>query len=71
MRLLRRNALAVYGTYAAAIVSGLVVTPIVVHSVAPLDAQTQALIQAFVPKQLGPQAAVAEVRRFAKGSVPP
>ncbi len=33
MRLLRRNALAVYGTYAAAIVSGLVVTPIVVHSV--------------------------------------
>lgn len=32
MRLLRRNALGVYGVYAAAIVSGLVVTPIVVHA---------------------------------------
>ena len=33
MRLLRRNALGVYGVYAAAIVSGLVVTPVVVHAV--------------------------------------
>jgi O-antigen/teichoic acid export membrane protein len=33
MRLLRRNALGVYGVYAAAIVSGLVVTPIVIHSI--------------------------------------
>lgn len=33
MRLFRRNALGVYGVYAAAIVSGLVVTPIVVHSI--------------------------------------
>jgi O-antigen/teichoic acid export membrane protein len=32
MRLLRRNALGVYAVYVAAIVSGLVVTPIVVHS---------------------------------------
>jgi O-antigen/teichoic acid export membrane protein len=32
MRLLRRNALGVYGVYAAAVVSGLVVTPIVVHA---------------------------------------
>ncbi|MGH3003196.1 MAG: polysaccharide biosynthesis C-terminal domain-containing protein [Gaiellaceae bacterium] len=32
MRLLRRNALGVYAVYAAAIASGLVVTPIVVHS---------------------------------------
>ncbi|MBV8951245.1 MAG: oligosaccharide flippase family protein, partial [Actinobacteria bacterium] len=32
MRLLRRNALGVYAVYAAAIVSGLVVTPIVVRS---------------------------------------
>lgn len=32
MRLLRRNTLGVYAVYAAAIVSGLVVTPIVVHS---------------------------------------
>ena len=31
MRLLRRNALGVYAVYAAAIVSGLVVTPVVVH----------------------------------------
>lgn len=33
MRLLRRNALGIYAVYAASIVSGLVVTPIVVHSV--------------------------------------
>jgi O-antigen/teichoic acid export membrane protein len=33
VRFLRRNALGVYGVYAAAIVSGLVVTPVVVHSV--------------------------------------
>ncbi len=33
MRLLRRNALSVYGVYAAAIVSGLVVTPVVIHSI--------------------------------------
>jgi O-antigen/teichoic acid export membrane protein len=33
MRLLRRNALGVYAVYAAAIVSGLVVTPIVIHSI--------------------------------------
>jgi O-antigen/teichoic acid export membrane protein len=33
VRLFRRNALGVYGVYAAAIVSGLVVTPIVVHSI--------------------------------------
>ncbi|HZP72750.1 MAG TPA: hypothetical protein VFA97_05145 [Gaiellaceae bacterium] len=33
MRLLRRNTLGVYAVYAAAIVSGLVVTPIVVHAV--------------------------------------
>ena len=33
MRLLRRNALGVYGVYAAAIVSGLVVTPVVIHSI--------------------------------------
>ena len=32
MRLLRRNTLGVYAVYAAAIVSGLVVTPIVVRS---------------------------------------
>ncbi|HVU79695.1 MAG TPA: oligosaccharide flippase family protein [Gaiellaceae bacterium] len=31
MRLLRRNALGVYGVYAASIVSGLVVTPLIVH----------------------------------------
>lgn len=31
MRLFRRNALGIYATYAAAIVSGLVVTPIVLH----------------------------------------
>ena len=33
MRLFRRNALGVYAVYAAAIVSGLVVTPIVIHSI--------------------------------------
>ncbi len=33
MRLFRRNALGIYATYAAAIVSGLVVTPIVLHQV--------------------------------------
>ena len=33
MRLLRRNTLGVYGVYAAAIVSGLVVTPVVIHSI--------------------------------------
>ncbi len=33
MRLLRRNTLGVYAVYAAAIVSGLVVTPIVIHSI--------------------------------------
>src|SRR4051794_34387513 len=33
MRLLRRNALGVYAVYAAAVVSGLVVTPVVVQSV--------------------------------------
>jgi O-antigen/teichoic acid export membrane protein len=33
MRFLRRNALGVYGVYAAAIVSGLVVTPVVIHSI--------------------------------------
>jgi O-antigen/teichoic acid export membrane protein len=33
MRLLRRNALGVYAVYAAAIASGLVVTPIVIHSI--------------------------------------
>jgi O-antigen/teichoic acid export membrane protein len=33
MRLLRRNALGVYAVYAAAIVSGLLVTPIVIHSI--------------------------------------
>lgn len=33
MRLLRRNALGVYAVYAAAIVSGLVVTPVVIHSI--------------------------------------
>ena len=33
MRLLRRNALGMYAVYAAAIVSGLVVTPIVIHSI--------------------------------------
>jgi O-antigen/teichoic acid export membrane protein len=32
MRLLRRNALGVYAVYAASIVSGLVVTPVVVHA---------------------------------------
>ena len=32
MRLFRRNVLGVYAVYAAAIVSGLVVTPIVLHS---------------------------------------
>jgi O-antigen/teichoic acid export membrane protein len=32
VRLLRRNALGVYAVYAAAIVSGLVVTPVVIHS---------------------------------------
>ena len=31
MRLFRRNALGIYATYGAAIVSGLVVTPIVLH----------------------------------------
>lgn len=33
MRLLRRNVLGVYAVYAAAIVSGLVVTPVVIHSI--------------------------------------
>jgi O-antigen/teichoic acid export membrane protein len=33
VRLLRRNTLGVYGVYAAAIVSGLVVTPVVIHSI--------------------------------------
>jgi O-antigen/teichoic acid export membrane protein len=33
MRLLRRNAIGVYAVYAAAIVSGLLVTPIVIHSI--------------------------------------
>jgi O-antigen/teichoic acid export membrane protein len=33
MRFLRRNALGVYAVYAAAIVSGLVVTPVVIHSI--------------------------------------
>jgi O-antigen/teichoic acid export membrane protein len=33
VRLLRRNALGVYAVYAAAIVSGLLVTPIVIHSI--------------------------------------
>ena len=33
MRLLRRNALGVYAVYAAAIASGLLVTPIVIHSI--------------------------------------
>lgn len=33
MRLLRRNALGVYAVYAAAIGSGLVVTPVVIHSI--------------------------------------
>lgn len=33
MRFLRRNALGVYGVYAAAILSGLLVTPIVIHSI--------------------------------------
>lgn len=33
MRLLRRNAASAYAVYAAAIVSGLVVTPIIIHSV--------------------------------------
>ncbi|TMJ93485.1 MAG: hypothetical protein E6G67_12245, partial [Actinobacteria bacterium] len=33
MRLLRRNALGVYAVYAAAILSGLLVTPIVIHSI--------------------------------------
>ena len=33
MRLFRRNALGVYAVYAAAIVSGLVVTPVVIHSI--------------------------------------
>jgi len=33
MRLLRRNALGVYAVYGAAIVSGLVVTPVVIHSI--------------------------------------
>jgi O-antigen/teichoic acid export membrane protein len=33
VRFLRRNTLAVYAVYAAAIVSGLVVTPIVIHSI--------------------------------------
>lgn len=33
MRLLRRNALGVYAVYAAAIVSGLVVTPVVIHAI--------------------------------------
>lgn len=33
MRLLRRNTIGVYAVYAAAIVSGLVVTPVVVHAV--------------------------------------
>ncbi len=33
MRLLRRNALGVYAVYAAAIVSGLVVTPVLVHAI--------------------------------------
>jgi O-antigen/teichoic acid export membrane protein len=33
MRLLRRNALGVYAVYAAAIVSGFVVTPVVIHSI--------------------------------------
>ena len=33
MRLLRRNTLGVYGVYAAAIISGLVVTPVVIHSI--------------------------------------
>jgi O-antigen/teichoic acid export membrane protein len=32
VRLLRRNALGLYGVYAAGIVSGLVITPIVIHS---------------------------------------
>jgi len=33
MRLLRRNALGIYAVYAAAILSGLLVTPIVIHSI--------------------------------------
>ena len=33
MRYLRRNVLGVYAVYAVAVVSGLVVTPIVIHSV--------------------------------------
>ena len=33
MRLLRRNALGVYAVYAAAILSGLLVTPVVIHSI--------------------------------------
>src|SRR5262249_43144201 len=33
VRLLRRNALGVYAVYAAAILSGLLVTPVVIHSI--------------------------------------
>ena len=33
MRLFRRNALGIYGVYAAAIVSGLLVTPIILHAI--------------------------------------
>ena len=33
MRLFRRNALGIYAVYAAAMVSGLIVTPIVLHAI--------------------------------------
>jgi O-antigen/teichoic acid export membrane protein len=37
MRLLRRNLLGVYGIYAASIVSGLVVTPVVLHAIGDIE----------------------------------
>jgi O-antigen/teichoic acid export membrane protein len=37
MRLFRRNALGVYGVYAASIVSGLVVTPVVLHEIGNVE----------------------------------
>lgn len=47
MRLLRRNALGIYAVYAVSIVSGLVVTPIVVHSVGKLAFGVWTLIGAY------------------------
>ena len=37
MRLFRRNALGVYAVYAAAIVAGLVVTPVVLHEIGDVE----------------------------------